>query len=86
MPQGKKVGVARCEYVFDVHTSKASKRLKVLLLHLWRINVKTTRRFIDILLDDFHFSHFTRAIIILRTIQFPASWEVGEYIYVTHEL
>ncbi len=27
--QGKKVGAAWCEYVFDVHTSKASKRLKV---------------------------------------------------------
>jgi hypothetical protein len=25
--QGKKVGAARCEYVYDVHTSKASERL-----------------------------------------------------------
>jgi hypothetical protein len=30
------------KYVFDAHTSKASKRLKVVLLHLWRVNVKTT--------------------------------------------
>jgi hypothetical protein len=40
--QGKKVGAARCEYVFDVHTSKASKRLYRVLLHLWYINVETT--------------------------------------------
>jgi hypothetical protein len=42
--------------VFDVHTSKASKRLKVvlLLLHLWRHNVKTTREFSNIPLKDFH--------------------------------
>jgi hypothetical protein len=46
LPQGKKVGAARCEFVFDVHTSIASKRLKVVLLHLWRINVKTTGGFI----------------------------------------
>jgi hypothetical protein len=40
--------------IFDVHTSKASKELKVVLLHLWRVNVKTTRGFITIRLDDFH--------------------------------
>ncbi len=41
LPQGKKVGAARCvPYVFDVPTSKASKRLKMILLHLWRIFVK----------------------------------------------
>ncbi len=52
--EGKKAGVARCEYVFDVHTSKVSKRLKVVLLHLWRINVKTTGGFINIPVVDFH--------------------------------
>jgi hypothetical protein len=41
-------------YVFDVHMSKVSKELKVVLLHLWRVNVKTTRGFINIPLDDFH--------------------------------
>jgi hypothetical protein len=30
----RKVGAERCEYVLDVHTSEASKRLKVVLLHL----------------------------------------------------
>jgi hypothetical protein len=40
--------------VFDVHTSKASKRLKVVLLHLWRVNVKTTGGFICISFGDFH--------------------------------
>ncbi len=56
MPQGKKVGDARCvyEYVFDVRTSKASRRLKVVLLHLWRINVNTTGGFINIPVEDFH--------------------------------
>jgi hypothetical protein len=27
----------RCEYVFDVHTCKVSKKLNVVLLHLWRV-------------------------------------------------
>ncbi len=42
------------KYVFDAHTSKASKRLKVVLLHLWRVNVKTTGGFIYFSLGDFH--------------------------------
>ncbi len=29
---GKKVGAARCVYVFDVHRSRASERLKVVLV------------------------------------------------------
>jgi hypothetical protein len=53
-PQGKKVGAARCEYVFYFHTSKASERLKVVLLHLRRINVKTTGGLINIPVEDFH--------------------------------
>jgi hypothetical protein len=48
------MGAERCECVFDVHTSKASKELKVVLLHLWRVNVKTTGGFIYISLQDFH--------------------------------
>jgi hypothetical protein len=43
-----------CEHVFDVHTSEVSKKLKVVLLHLWRVNVKTTRGFISIPLGDFY--------------------------------
>jgi hypothetical protein len=54
LPQGKKVGAARCEYGFDVHTSKASERLKVVLLHLRRINVKTTGGLFNIPVEDFH--------------------------------
>ncbi len=53
LPQGKKVVAARCEYVFEVKTSEASKRLKVVPLHLWRINIKTTSGFINIPLEDF---------------------------------
>jgi hypothetical protein len=55
LPQGNKVGAARCEYVFDVHTSKASERLKVVrtIFNLWRINVKTTGGFINIPVEDF---------------------------------
>jgi hypothetical protein len=54
LPQRKKVGAAaRFECVFDVHTSKANKRPKVVLLHLWRINVKTTGGFINIPVEDF---------------------------------
>jgi hypothetical protein len=49
----KKIGAERCESVFDAHTSKASKELKVVLLHLWHVNVKTTG-FIYISLGDFH--------------------------------
>jgi hypothetical protein len=40
--------------MFDVHTSKVSKELKVVLLPLWPVDVKTTRGFINITLDDFH--------------------------------
>jgi hypothetical protein len=54
LPQGKKVGAARCEYVSDVHKSKASQRTKVVLLHLWRINVKTTGGFMNIPVEDLH--------------------------------
>ncbi len=43
LPLGKKVAVARCECVFDVHTSNAI-----------RINVKTTGGFINISVEDFH--------------------------------
>ncbi len=51
----KKIGAERCECVFDLHTSKASKELKVvLLLHLWCVNVKTTGGFIYISLEEFH--------------------------------
>jgi hypothetical protein len=42
------------KYVFDAHTTKASKRLKGVLLHLWRINVKTTGGFICVSFGDFH--------------------------------
>jgi hypothetical protein len=38
--------------IFDLHTSKASYELKVVLLHLWRENVKTIRGFINIPLAD----------------------------------
>jgi hypothetical protein len=48
------IGAARCEYVYDVHMSKASKRPKVVPLHLWRINIKTTGGFINIPVEDFH--------------------------------
>ncbi len=38
------------------HTRKVSKELKVILFHLWRVNPKTTRGFINIPLEDFHFT------------------------------
>jgi hypothetical protein len=34
--------------VFDLHTSKARYELKVVLLHLWRVNVKTIGRFFNV--------------------------------------
>ncbi len=51
--KGIKVGLPGV-YIFDVHASKASKRLKVVLLHLWHVNVKTTGGFICISFGDFH--------------------------------
>jgi hypothetical protein len=42
------------KYVFDAHTSKASKRLMVVPLHFWRINIKTTGGLINIPVEDFH--------------------------------
>ncbi len=39
--------------VFDLHTYKARYELKVVLLHLWRVNVKSNGGFINIPLADF---------------------------------
>ncbi len=46
--------------MFDAHTSKASREFKVVLLPLWRVNVKTTRGFIYISLEDFHMDKTAR--------------------------
>jgi hypothetical protein len=64
----KKIEAERCECAFDAHTSKFSKELKVVLLHLWRVNVKTTGGFVYILLEDFHMDK-TAPMIILRIVQ-----------------
>jgi hypothetical protein len=42
-------------FIFDLHTSKARYERQVVLLHvhLWRVNVKTIRGFINIQLADF---------------------------------
>jgi hypothetical protein len=40
-------------YIFDLHTNKARYELKVVILHLWRVNVKTIGGFINIPLTDF---------------------------------
>jgi hypothetical protein len=53
--------------IFDLHISKARYELKV-VLHLWRVNVKTIRGFNNILLADF-FIDKNCAIIILRAVQ-----------------
>jgi hypothetical protein len=39
--------------IFGHHTSKARYEMKVILLHLWRVSVKTICGFINILLADF---------------------------------
>ncbi len=39
--------------IIDLHTSKARYELKVVQLHLWRVNVKTIGGFITILLTNF---------------------------------
>jgi hypothetical protein len=60
----KRIGAERCEFVFDAHTSNASKELKVVLFHLWRVNVKATGGFIYILLEDSwikpHYNNFKK--------------------------
>jgi hypothetical protein len=38
--------------VFELHANTARYELKVALLHLWRVNVKTKRGFINIPLAD----------------------------------
>jgi hypothetical protein len=38
--------------IFDFHTSKARHELKVVQLHLWRVDVKTIGGFINIPLAD----------------------------------
>jgi hypothetical protein len=38
--------------LFDLHTSKARYKVKAVLLHIWRVNVKTIRGFISIPLAD----------------------------------
>jgi hypothetical protein len=44
-----KCGILR---TFDLHTTKARYELKVVLLHLWRVNVKTIPGYINIPLGD----------------------------------
>jgi hypothetical protein len=39
--------------IFDLHTSQAKYELKVVLVHLWRENVKTIGGFINIPLAAF---------------------------------
>ncbi len=38
--------------IFDLNVSKARYERKVVLLHLWRVNVKTIGGFIDITLAE----------------------------------
>jgi hypothetical protein len=69
----KDIGAERCECVFYVHMSKASKELKVVLLHLWRVNVKW-RIFFYISLADLtwikpHHNNITNCIIIVKRPQ-----------------
>ncbi len=52
--------------IFDLHNSKARYELKVILLHLRRVNVKTTGGFSNIPLADFLYHIWTCAVIILR--------------------
>ncbi len=40
--------------IFDLHTSEARYELKVVPLHLRRVNVKTIVGFINIPLADYH--------------------------------
>jgi hypothetical protein len=43
--------------IFDLHTSRARYELNVILIHIWRVNVKSTGGFIYTPLADFFFSH-----------------------------
>jgi hypothetical protein len=38
--------------IFDLHTSKARNKLKVVLLHIWSVNVRAIGGFINIPLAD----------------------------------
>ncbi len=49
----KKVGGWDVMPISDLHTSKARYEVKLVLLHLWRVYVKTTGGFINIPLADF---------------------------------
>ncbi len=49
----KEVGGRDVMRIFDLHTSKARYQLKVVLLHLWRVNVKMIGEFINIPFADF---------------------------------
>ncbi len=48
----KEVGGWGIMRIFDLHTSQASYEQKVVLPHLRRVNLKTIRGFINILLAD----------------------------------
>jgi hypothetical protein len=49
----KEVGGGDIMGIFDLHINKARYVLKVALVHLWRVNVKTIGGFINIPLADF---------------------------------
>jgi hypothetical protein len=44
----------KCEIIFDNRIMRVNQILKVVLLHLWHVKVKTTRGFSNNSLDDFH--------------------------------
>jgi hypothetical protein len=56
--------------IFDLHTSKARYELKVVpvLLHLWRVSVKTIGGFINIPLADSSHINLRHNNITIRTI------------------
>ncbi len=55
-------------YIINLHMSKASERLKVVLLYLWRVNVKTIGGFICIALGYFYTVKFAPKCYNLCTI------------------
>jgi hypothetical protein len=65
--------------IFDLHTNKARYQLKVVLLHLWRVNVKTIGGFTNIPFADLFIDkaasllRFCAELILIRKTSEPSA-------------
>jgi hypothetical protein len=73
----KEVGGWGILRIFDLHSSKARYELKVVLFHLWLVNVKTIRGFINFPLADL--SHINPILWVILYTERSTYWFANKY-------